>query len=260
MAFSFAGSACTPVIYGNGLTTQNLMALTNKVGSRVNLYIRRASVQLDPILALTSVMPQVKLSRCDTSLISGGYISPHGNYNATETSSDSVIFRTSMLQDAPITATAGPAVWQQYCSRMHTVVEQVQAPDNNLLPLLATTIDFILRPGESILAQVVGLSTASNATLSNNWFINLQWQEEPVPTFNISGTVRLSAAPVAGAIVTVIEADDESMTNPILVEKIVTDGGGAWASTISSGKVGAAFVQYKAGATYYTAPGSPYLE
>jgi len=64
---------------------------------------------------------------------------------------------------------------------------------------------------------------------------------------------------VSGAIITVIEADDESMTNPVLVEKIVTAAGGTWASSITTGKVGAAFVQYKSGATYYTAPGSPYL-
>jgi hypothetical protein len=57
----------------------------------------------------------------------------------------------------------------------------------------------------------------------------------------------------------VIEADDINMTNQVLVEKIVTGAGGTWASSIKTGKVGAAFVQYESGGTYYTAPGSPYL-
>ncbi len=90
--------------------------------------------------------------------------------------------------------------------------------------------------------------------------MNCIWEEEARPTFAISGTVTLSGSPVAGAIVTVIEADDLDMTNQYVREKIVTPAGGNWASTITSGKVGAAFVQYRSGATYYTAPGSPYLE
>jgi len=46
----------------------------------------------------------------------------------------------------------------------------------------------------------------------------------------------------------------------VLRDRIVTPPGGAWTSTISTGKVGAAFVQYWVGATYYTTPGSPYLQ
>ena len=42
-------------------------------------------------------------------------------------------------------------------------------------------------------------------------------------------------------------------------ETIVTPAGGTWASTIRTGKVGSAFVQYESGGTKYTAPGSPYL-
>ena len=81
--------------------------------------------------------------------------------------------------------------------------------------------------------------------------------------FDISSailTVTLSGSPVSGAIVTVIEADDLDMTNPVLVDTIVTPAGGTWSADILTGKVGAAFVQYRSGGTLYTAPGSPYLE
>lgn len=258
MAFSFNGSVPGLIALGNDATTQNIYTLTNKVGSRVNVLIRRATVQVDTIAALTSVMPIVRCSRATA--ISGGAILSPSAYDTTESSSAYVEVRTPVMDGFPIAATQGGTVYQQYCGRMHTVVEQVLGPDNNVLPALVESQDFVVRPGESILFQVVGFANASNARLANYWWVACEWEEDPIATFAISGTVTLSASPVAGAIVTVIEADDESMTNPVLVEKIVTGAGGTWASSIKTGKVGAAYVQYKSGATYYTAPGSPYLE
>ena len=257
MAFSFNGAVPGLVALGNDALAQNLYTLTNKVGSRVNVLVRRATVQLDTVAALTTVMPVVRCSRATA--ISGGAILTPSAYSTTQSSSASVEIRTPVMDGFPITATQGNTIWQQYCGRMHTVVEQVIAYDASVLPTLVKDQDFVVRPGESILFQVVGAAVTSNARLANYWFINCEWEEDPIATFAISGTVTLSAAPVSGAIVTVIEADDESMTNPVLVEKIVTGAGGTWASTIKTGKVGAAFVQYKSGATYYTAPGSPYL-
>jgi hypothetical protein len=121
------------------------------------------------------------------------------------------------------------------------------------------TQNFRLRPGQSLLVTVVGATSLSNAALTNNWLTNCIWEEDAIATFAISGTVTLSAAPVAGAIVTVIEADDINMTNAHLLKTIVTPAGGTWAADILTGKVGAAFVQYETGGTLYTAPGSPYL-
>jgi hypothetical protein len=257
MAFTFNGAVPSTIVLGNDATTQNLFTLTNKVGSRVNVLVRNATVRLDTIAALATVMSVVKCSRATA--ISGGAILTPSAYSTTQTSSASVEVRTAVMDGFPITATQGDTVYQSYCGRMHTVVEQVQQRDTKVLPELIKTQDFVIRPNESVLFQVVGAAVTSNARLANYWFVQCEWEEDPIATFAISGTVTLSAAPVAGAIVTVIEADDESMTNPVLVEKIVTGAGGTWASTIKTGKVGAAFVQYKSGATYYTAPGSPYL-
>ena len=50
------------------------------------------------------------------------------------------------------------------------------------------------------------------------------------------------------------------MTNPVFVGVSTSDGSGNWSASITSGRVGAAFVQYQTGGTYYTAPGSPFLE
>jgi hypothetical protein len=257
VAFTFNGSVPSPIALGNDATTQNLFAITNTLGSRVNVYVRRLVAQLDPILGLTSVMPQVKISRATG--ISGGVALSPTTYDTAKASSSFVEVRSPMLDGFPLSGTAGTTIWQKYCSRMQTAAEQVLGVDKNILPNLVDTHDFILRPNQSILCQMVGTTAAANAALSNNWFVEAEWEEEAVSTFAISGTVTLSGSPVSGAIVTVIEADDESMTNPVLVETVTTAAGGTWASSISTGKVGAAFVQYKAGATYYTAPGSPYL-
>lgn len=259
MAITFKGSIPAPFhTYGNDATTQNLFVITNKVGSRVNVIVRRATVQVDTVAVLTSVMPIVRTHRATS--ISGGIILDKTKWLTTESSSDSVEIRCSILDGFPITANAGDTVWQQYCGRMHTVVEQVLAPDNNILPILVDTHDFIIRPGESLLFRVVGATTASNAALTNNWWIECMWEEDALSTFAISGTVTLSGSPVSGARVVVVEADDQLMTNAVLVEIITTPAGGTWASSIKTGKVGAAFVQYTSGGTYYTAYGSPYLE
>lgn len=258
MAITFKGSIPSPTVIGNDATSQNLFVITNKVGSRVNIIVRSAAFQVDTLTALTTIMPVVKV--CRATGISGGAVLSPSAYTTTETSSTSVEIRTAIADGQPITANAGDTIWQQYCGRMHTAVEQVQLPERCILPDLVDTQNFIIRPGESLLFRVVGATTSSNPALSTNWFVKCMWEEDAIATFAISGTVTLSAAPVAGAIVTVVEADDESMTNPILVETIVTGAGGTWASTIKTGKVGAAYVQYKSGATYYTAPGSPYLE
>jgi len=71
--------------------------------------------------------------------------------------------------------------------------------------------------------------------------------------------VTLGGSPVSGAKVMVMESDNVAGTNMFLREVITTPAGGTWASSILTGKVGSAFVQYEAGGTYYTAPGSPYL-
>ncbi len=260
MAVSFTGGAQFPAVLGNNATIQHIFALENQIGSRVDVNVRRLTVQNDPQIALTAVMPQVKVSRGVN--ISGGIILDKTAFLTTQTSDPKVQLRSALAEGAKIAATQGDTVWQQYTSRLHTAAEQVLVTDESLLPRLvdSAAFDFKLRPGENMLVTVVGAVGTSNPALSHNWLMNCIWEEDTRPTFAISGVVTLSGSPVTGAIVTIIEADDLDMTNPVLREKIVTPPGGAWASTISTGKVGAAFVQYRVGATYYTAPGSPYLQ
>ena len=246
-----------PTVFGNDAVTQHIFALENQIGSRVDVNVRRLVVQNDPLTALTSVMPQVKVSRGVN--ISGGIMLDKAKLRTTETSDPFVKIRSALGEGSPITATQGNTVWQQYTSRLHTAVEQVIASDEPLLPRLVDTFDFKLKPGESLLATVISATAASNPALSHNWLVDCIWEEDAKATFAISGTVTLSGSPVAGAIVSVIEADDVSMTNPVLIKTIVTGAGGTWAADILTGKVGAAFVQYESGGTKYTAPGSPYL-
>ena len=258
MAITFTGGVQVPAMLGKDAVTQHLFSLENQVGSRVDVNVRRITVQNDPIVALASVMPQVKASRGVG--ISGGILLDKSTFSTTLTSDPYVKLRSALGEGAHITATQGDTIWQQYTSRLHTAVEQVLATDGSALPRLVDTRDFKIRPGESLLLTVVGATVASNDALANNWLVDCVWEEVDKATFAISGTVTLSGSPVAGAIVTVIEADDISMTNAILRETIVTPAGGTWASSILTGKVGAAFVQYETGGTKYTAPGSPYLE
>lgn len=262
MAITFRGGAATPLILGNDATTQTVFTLENGIASRVNVLVRDLHVSQDALVALTAVMPLFKTSRGIN--ISGGITLPKGNYDQTLTSDAAVTVRSPLWEGAPITATAGGTIFQRYKTRLHTAVEQVVdyagTDDIGLLPPLLTDKDFVLRPGESLMLQVVGAVGTSNAALTNTAIVQCEWEEDSIATFAISGTVTLSGSPVTGAIVTVVEADDTDMTNAVLRETIVTGAGGTWVSNIRTGKVAAAYVQYESGGTFYTAPGSPYLE
>jgi hypothetical protein len=266
MAISFTGGASGPITLGNDATTQTLFAVENGIASRVNVIIRDLHVSLDPLTALTAVMPLVKTSRGIN--ISGGITLAKQTFDSTQTSDPAVVFRAAMGEGAPITATSAAIVYQEYASRMHTAVEQVVQyvaveglpSTGGMLPPVLSAKDFILRPGESLIVQVIAAATTSNAALCNNWDAHCVWEEDEIATFAISGTVTLSGSPVSGAIVTVVEADDTSMTNAFLRETIVTGAGGTWASDIRTGKVGMVAWQYENAGTLYTAPSAPYLE
>lgn len=261
MAISFSGGVSSPLVFGNDNTTQTLFALENGVESRVNVLVRDLHMSQDALVALTAVMPLFKT--CRATAISGGITLPKAKFDPTQTSDPAVVARSAMWEGAPIAATAGDIVFQRFKTRLHTAVENVldyAGDDIGGLPPLLMAKDFVLRPGEALIMQVVSAAGTSNAALTNTAHVVCEWQEDEIATFAISGTVTLSGSPVSGAIVTVVEADDTSMTNAHLRETIVTGAGGTWASSIRTGKVGAAFVQYESGGTKYTAPGSPYLE
>lgn len=266
MAVSFRGTASSLVIFGNDATTQNLFTIENGIASRVNVIIRRLTFGSDALVALTSVANVLR--SCRATGVSGGVILEKTKFVTTQTSDPAVVIRAMANETAPITATAGDTLWTQFAPRVHTAVEQVQ-PEQDSERLTARSItpwmdhlvaDLVIRPGQALLVRVVAATAASNAQNSMQYAVRCSWEEDQIATFAISGTVTLSGSPVSGAIVTVIEADDTSMTNAVLRETIVTPAGGTWSSNIRTGKVAAAFVQYETGGTMYTAPGSPYLE
>jgi hypothetical protein len=265
MAVTFHGTVKTLAIVGNDATTQNLFVIENGFKSRVNVVVRRLLLACDSLVALTSVQNLASTSRC--SAVSGGVLLEKGAFNTSESSDANVMFRAQANETALITATQGDIIWRQFIGRMHTAVEQQQPVSeletlefNNMLPVIVKTLDFVIRPGESLLIRVSAGTTASNAQNSTNYIVDCAWEEQSVTTFAISGTVTLSGSPLDGAKVMVVEADNTSLTNAYLYEVKTTAGGGLWSSTIRTGKVGAAFVQYENGGTYYTAPGSPFLQ
>lgn len=260
MAITFKGAVQVPIFLGKNALIQNAFVFENAIGSGVNVNIRRLMIEQDSTVALTTVMPQVKV--CRATNVSGGILVDKSNFDTLESSDPFVRIRTPLAEGSHITATAGDTIYQQYMMRMHTAVEQVISEAQSVLPRLVedTGKEFKLRPGESLLVYIVGSAVTSNAALSNNWQVNCMWEEDEIATFAISGAVTLSGSPVAGAKVIVMESDDVDMTNAFLKEVITTPAGGTWASSISTGKVGSAFVQYETGGTYYTANGSPYLQ
>jgi hypothetical protein len=164
---------------GTAATPQNLLTIENIDATKL-VTLRRIVVQLDATAVLTGVMPQVKLSRA-TAVPTGGTVLAKGQFDTTNATNANTILRGGTASDGgvatAITSTAGTTLWQQYCMRMHTVVGQVLAPDNNVAPLLIETQNLILRQNQALLVQIVASAGASNPA-TNHWFCNVVWEED----------------------------------------------------------------------------------
>lgn len=164
---------------GTAATPQNLFTIENIDATKL-VTIRQLIVQLDATAVLVSVMPQIKTSRA-TAVPTGGTTLSKAQFDTGNSSNANTIVRGGTASDGgvatAITATAGTSLWQQYGMRMHTVVGQVLAPDNNVLPLLIETNNLILRQNQALLVQVVASAGASNPA-TNHWFCNVVWEED----------------------------------------------------------------------------------
>jgi hypothetical protein len=164
---------------GSAATPHNLFTIENIDATKL-VTIRRVIVQLDATAVLTAVMPQVKLSRA-TAVPTGGTTLNKGLFDTGNASNANTIVRGATASDGgvatAITSTAGTTLWQQYCMRMHTVVGQVLAPDNNVAPQLIDTQNLILRQNQALLVQVVAAAGTSNPA-TNHWFVNVVWEED----------------------------------------------------------------------------------
>lgn len=164
---------------GSAATPHNLLTIENIDATKL-VTIRRLTVQLDATAVLVSVMPLVKTSRA-TAVPTGGTALGKALFDTNNASNANTIVRGATASDGgvatAITATAGTSIWQQYCMRMHTVVGQVLAPDNNVLPLLVETNNLILRQNQALLVQIVSSAGASNPA-TNHWFCNVVWEED----------------------------------------------------------------------------------
>lgn len=179
MTITYRGMAASFRTLGTAATPQNLFTIENTAGSAVVVRVRRLLVQLDATGVLTAVMPLIKTSRC--ALPSGGTTLAKTPFDTALSSAANVVFRGATASDgggvSAITATAGDIMWQQYCMRMHTVVGQVLAPDNNLLPSLVEDDPVLLMAGEALLVQLVAAAGSSNP-VTNHWFVQCMWEED----------------------------------------------------------------------------------
>lgn len=163
---------------GNAATTQNLFSIENIDATKL-VYVRRILVQMDATAALTAVMPLIKASRA-TGVPTGGTTLAKGLFDTANSSNANTICRGSTASDGGAnsgpTATAGDVLWQQYGMRLHTAVGQVLGPDNNMLPLLVDTQNFILRQNQALLIHLVAAAGTSNPA-TNHYFCQVVWEE-----------------------------------------------------------------------------------
>lgn len=256
MAISYRGTIQTYIGLGNDSLVHNLFTIENGLDSLVNVYVRRLAVQMDATVALATVMPIVSLYRA--SAVSGGIQIPvRTPFNSSQTSDSNVVFRSTVFDRYPITATpATAATWRQFCSKLRSAAKQQLAVDFNMLPRIVeqSGAEWVLKPGEYAVVRVDSPDVLTNPQNANNWMVECVWEEEPTISvaYSISGTVTLDGDPVEGVKVVVIEADTTALANPLLKTVETTGPAGTWSALIRAGKVGIAFYQYIDGAVYFT--------
>jgi hypothetical protein len=178
----YTGIVTTFRILGNAATAHTLFSLENTSGSARIITVRRLTVQLDATALLTAVMPQVKCSRSST-MPGGGTTLTKGTFDTSQSSVANVVVRGANASDGgaatAITGTLGTIQWQQFCMRMHSVVGQVLAPDNNVLPALIdnpSNPSFLIQANQAIYVHVVAAAGTSNPA-TNHWFVSCVWEE-----------------------------------------------------------------------------------
>jgi hypothetical protein len=196
----FTGTAVTGIQPGNSLTTQNLFAFINDYDSTVIVDIRRLVVQDDSTIVSTGINPLVKLCRLPAKDISGGCVLNKSTFDTTQSSNSGVKILAS-LEDGKHGVIKGnftSPIYQQYTNRLRSAAEQVIVRDNVLLPNLVENTDFVLRPGEAILATMFTPSGNTNQYMQNAFWVQCVWEEYYTPTHKISGVTRDNSGAILG--------------------------------------------------------------
>lgn len=171
-------SAATFRTIGSAGTPQTIFTIQNGDATKL-VYVRRLLIQMDATAVLTAVMPLMKCSRT-SDVPSAGTALAKALFDSANASNANTVVRGACSSDAGALSapagTPGDIIWQQYCMRLHTAVGQVLALDNNMLPSLVDTEDFILRQDEALIIQVVAGAGSSNPA-TNHYFIEVVWEE-----------------------------------------------------------------------------------
>lgn len=266
MAVSFLGSACSQKIMGDRQDYAGLAIIYNEPQSTHTVRIRRITAQMDMQVAVsgstTLFVPVLVYRGTGTPDLTGGCKAPKAPFDTAQTSDPYVNFYYAVTpdgaNDAGMSGTPGVAQWRKWAGKLRSAAEQQLSEDQSMLPALVKSYDWVLAPGQYLLVRADPVVvTDNNEGLA--WVCMAAWEEEPVETFTISGNVTLSGAGVVGAEVTVLVADDESLTNAFLHSIQTTGAAGAWSATIPVGKLAYAYATNFSSGTYYTAEGRPFI-
>jgi hypothetical protein len=254
-------SASSPFVRGTSKAGESVIfAVQNGRESMVNVTLRRGVFQRDPnAVVLTTVMPQIRTYRADS------VQSPLGLRTAvtvpwnTAQPSDSnvqVLIGSdfSYYTRSLVPISAGDIGQRAYATRMQSLIGQVLTFDLDLFQAQP----IVLAPGSAFVAEISAETALSDPAAAGSMF-QLAWEETPITTFTISGTVTDGGTGVVGAKVTVLVSDDFTLANAYKLAVVTTTTGGAWSVEIPAGKVAYAYAQHESSGTFYTAPGRPYI-
>ena len=259
-------SAASPRIAGVPLAGTYLsFFLQNDSGSSVIVKPKRGVFQRDSGgVVYTSVMPSIKAYRGTAQVVDAAVLMDKCAFDTSATASNAFVkARCAYSPDLSNTVSldgtpAGGMLRRAYGPRQHTLAEAWSSDDGEIMPELFKSKEFFIYPGQAYIVQIDNLNTSSDPVQAA-WFYQVLWEEVALSTYAISGNVTNGGTGVVGAEVTVLVADDTSMTNAYLQGIYTTTSGGAWSANIPVGKLAYVYANDYSGGVYYTAPGAPYI-
>lgn len=168
---------------GAAATTHTVFGIENGAASGLIVGVRRLSIQVDATVALTVVAPSVKTSRI-SGTIAGGTALSKVTMDSNDSSAALVRAVGATASDGggatAISTGVGTSFWTQLTMRHHTLVGQALMDDAACIPVLSDTTPVFIRPGQSLLVQIVAAAASSNPA-TNHWILNAMWEEFTLP-------------------------------------------------------------------------------
>lgn len=196
MAISFIGSACSQKIMGDNQDYEALAIIYNEPQSTHTVRIRRVNVHRDQQVGVASsatlFTPLLTYRGTGVPILTGACKAPKAAFDTAQTSDPYVNFYYAVTpdgsNDSGMSGGAGVLQWRNWINKQRSAAEQQRSEDNSGLPMLVSSNDWVLEPGQYLLVRADAVTIGDNNP-NCTWFCAAVWEEEFDTTFTVPDVV-----------------------------------------------------------------------